>query len=94
MKEIARVAAFRDLSEKGRRQLDQGLVTRRFPRGRTIIEKGQDVSGAYFVLEGRLRVFSLLPSGKEATLYAVRPGETCVLALNSLFNDLLYPAWV
>jgi CRP/FNR family transcriptional regulator len=55
---------------------------------------GQDVSGAYFVLEGCLRVFTLLPGGKEATLYPIRPGETCVLALNSLFNDLLYPAWV
>jgi len=52
------------------------------------------VSGAYFVLNGRLRVFTSLPNGKEATLYFVKRGETCVLALNSLFNDLLYPAWV
>lgn len=69
-------------------------MTLRFPRGKTITERGQDVSGAYFVLEWRVRVFSLLPSGKEATLYALRPGETCILALNSLFNDLFYPAWV
>ncbi|MCU7866399.1 MAG: Crp/Fnr family transcriptional regulator, partial [Candidatus Thiodiazotropha sp. (ex Lucinoma borealis)] len=32
--------------------------------------------------------------GSEATLYFIQPGETCVLALNCLFNDLLYPAWV
>src|SRR5262249_11691262 len=30
----------------------------------------------------------------EATLYFLDPGETCVLAINCLFNDLLYPAWV
>jgi len=94
MTEIGRIAAFSGLSEKGRQRLEQGSQTHRFPGGKTIIEKGQDVSGAYFVLEGCLRVFTLLPAGKEATLYPIRPGETCVLALNSLFNDLLYPAWV
>lgn len=58
------------------------------------LHKGQPVSGAYVVLAGRLRVFSLSPNGTEATLYFIDPGETCVLALNCLFNDLLYPAWV
>jgi CRP/FNR family transcriptional regulator len=91
---LDRVGVFRDLSAEGRRVLGQGLSTHRFPAGKTIIEKGQDVSGAYFVLEGRLRVYSLLPGGKEVTVYTIAPGETCVLALNSLFNDLLYPAWV
>lgn len=94
MKDITRIAAFRDLSPQGRQRLEGGTLTYRFPPGKTIIEKGQDVSGAYFVLDGGLRVFTLLPGGKEATLYPIRPGETCVLAMNSLFNDLLYPAWV
>jgi CRP/FNR family transcriptional regulator len=52
------------------------------------------VSGAYLVLSGRLRVFTIAPNGTEATLYFLDPGETCVLAINCLFNDLLYPAWV
>ncbi|KIL96973.1 Nitric oxide -responding transcriptional regulator NnrR (Crp/Fnr family) [Paramagnetospirillum magnetotacticum MS-1] len=94
MKDIASIAAFRDLSAQGRQRLEGGALTYRFDPGKTIIEKGQDVSGAYFVLDGGLRVFTLLPGGKEATLYPIRPGETCVLAMNSLFNDLLYPAWV
>jgi CRP/FNR family transcriptional regulator len=41
-----------------------------------------------------LRVYTMTPAGREATLYEIGPGETCVLAINSLFNDLLYPAWV
>lgn len=94
MTDIAGLEPFRWLSAASRRMLESGTSTHCFDAGRTIIEKGQDVSGAYFVLEGRLRVFSLLPGGKEATLYLIEPGETCVLALNSLFNDLLYPAWV
>lgn len=94
MIDVSRLRAFSHLSEGGRRLLERGAAQHSFAAGRTIIEKGQDVSGAYFVLEGRLRVYSLLPGGKEATIYLIEPGETCVLALNSLFNDLLYPAWV
>lgn len=94
MIDVSRLEAFRQLSDSGRRLLQNGTAKHSFAAGKTIIEKGQDVSGAYFVLDGRLRVYSLLPGGKEATIYLIGPGETCVLALNSLFNDLLYPAWV
>lgn len=94
MIDITGLDPFRAISAENRRLLEGGTQRHSFAGRRTIIEKGQDVSGAYFVLDGRLRVFSLLPGGKEATLYQIEPGETCVLALNSLFNDLLYPAWV
>lgn len=85
---------FGQLSPDGQARLIRGLARHRLSRGSCAVEKGQVVSGAYFVLEGRLRVFTLTPGGKEATLYLIRPGETCILALNSLFNNLLYPAWV
>lgn len=91
---VAADGIFGTLSPANRDLLAKGLIQRCFPKGKTLIEKGQEVSGAYFVLSGQLRVFAFTPSGKEATLYLIRPGETCVLALNSLFNDLLYPAWV
>lgn len=94
MIDITGLDPFRTVSPDSQRLLERGVQRHSFSAGRTIIEKGQDVSGAYFVLGGRLRVYSLLPGGKEATLYLIEPGETCVLALNSLFNDLLYPAWV
>lgn len=88
------MALFDDMSADGRALFDQRLVRHTFAKGRTLIEKGDAVSGAYFVLEGCLRVFTYGPSGKETTLYLIEPGETCVLALNSLFNDVRYPAWV
>lgn len=74
--------------------LARGLIKTECPRAAMALHKGQPVSGAYVVLAGRLRVFALAPNGTEATLYFIDPGETCVLALNCLFNDLLYPAWV
>lgn len=85
---------FAELSASGREALKRGMVRHTFTKGMTVVEKGQTVSGAYFVTRGQLRVYTLTPSGKEATLYLIRPGETCVFALNSLFNNLLYPAWV
>lgn len=85
---------FAQLSEAGKKLLRGGQVSRHCASASPLLFKGQRVSGAYFVLQGRLRVFSLAPNGTEATLYCIAPGETCVFALNSLFNDLLYPAWV
>lgn len=85
---------FCHLSEAGRKLLGAGLISRHCPSATPLLFKGQRASGAYFVLEGRLRVFSMAANGTEATLYFINPGETCVFALNSLFNDLLYPAWV
>lgn len=82
------------LSPAGSALLSRGLVAKHFARSAAIIHKGQQVSGAYLVTRGQLRVFTFTPQGTEATLYFIRPGETCVLALNCLFNCLLYPAWV
>lgn len=94
MAETQAVEAYLDLSTAGKQLLKGGLVSKSFARPTAVIHKGQRVSGAYLVTRGQLRVFTFTPQGTEATLYFIRPGETCVLALNCLFNDLLYPAWV
>jgi CRP/FNR family transcriptional regulator len=91
---IERFDAFRTLAAASRDLLAHGMVRTRAARSAPLLHKGQPVSGAYLVLGGRLRVFTIAPNGTEATLYFIDPGETCVLALNCLFNDLLYPAWV
>ena len=85
---------FRNLSKAGRQIIDKGIVRKVISPATTILHKGSQTSGAYVVIMGRLRVFSIALSGCEATLYCIDPGETCVLALNCLFNDLRYPAWV
>ncbi len=94
LNELIRFEPFNQLSVDARKLLNQGALRKNVPAGASIMYKGQPASGAYMVLSGRLRVFTVTPGGKEATLYLVDPGETCVLALNCLFNDLLYPAWV
>jgi CRP/FNR family transcriptional regulator len=88
------IDAFRDLSDRSRRLLAGGLRYVQFARNAPILAKGQRVSGAYVVISGQLRVYTLTPDGHEATLYIINPQETCILALNCIFNDLRYPAWV
>ena len=92
--ELETLGPFRRVSEVGRALLRRGVVTLSCQPDGAILHKGQSISGAYFVVRGRLRVYSIAPDGTEATLYFIEPGETCVFALNSLFNDLRYPAWV
>jgi CRP/FNR family transcriptional regulator len=82
------------LSTGARTLLNQGVVRKRVLGGASLMHKGEPVPGAFVVLAGALRVYTVTPAGAEATLYRVDAGETCVLSLNCLFNDLLYPAWV
>jgi CRP/FNR family transcriptional regulator, anaerobic regulatory protein len=91
---IAKTPIYSQLSSTGQKLLDSKTQYVDCKSSDTIIIQGQKASGAYIVLEGQLRVYSVSPKGNQATMYTIDPGETCVLALNCLFNDLVYPAWV
>lgn len=92
--ELEQFRPFQNLHPDNRQLLAQGAIRQHLDDTRVILHKGDRVSGAYMVLKGRLRVFSIAPNGTEATLHFVSPGETCVVAMNCLFGDLHYPAWV
>lgn len=59
-----------------------------------LIYKGDKVGGVYLIEQGGLKVFNMDAKGKENTLYWVYPGESCLLAMNCVFADIIYPAWV
>ncbi len=59
-----------------------------------LIHKGDVVGGVYLIEEGGLRVYTISTQGRESTLYTIHPGESCILAMNCVFSDILYPAWV
>lgn len=89
----ARFPFVAEVSAPSRRLLTQ--LTPRFARSHTpLLKRGDEVEGAYFVMSGALRVFQISPEGREATLYWVEPGETCILALTAAFRRERYPAWV
>ncbi|HET7765113.1 MAG TPA: Crp/Fnr family transcriptional regulator [Burkholderiales bacterium] len=61
---------------------------------RVLLERGASAGGAYLVTAGSLRVYYLTAEGREATLYRVEPGGTCILAITSTIGQEPYPAWV
>jgi CRP/FNR family transcriptional regulator len=81
------------LSRGGRRELD-ALVAKRIGSRRSVLRRGDSADGAYLVVGGALRVYYVSAAGREATLYRVEAGGTCVLALTSTLAGEPYPAWV
>lgn len=83
----------RSLSPRAQTELGAISTTRARPSA-TLLTRGAACGGAYLVLQGALRVYYLTEEGREATLYRVAAGDTCVLALSSTLRAQPYPAWV
>jgi CRP/FNR family transcriptional regulator len=81
------------LSKDARREFG-ALVPGRAKPHQHLLRRGDVAGGAYLVLGGSLRVYYISGEGREATLYTVEPGGTCILALTVAMNDGPYPAWV
>lgn len=76
-----------------RDRLRADLIRKTVPPGADILHPGDTVNGVYLVRSGAIRVYYVSPDGREGTLYWIEPGQSCILALNSLFTDIPYPAW-
>ena len=59
-----------------------------------LVHRGARIGGVFLVEEGALRVYNITAAGRESTLYWVEPGDSCILAMNCLFTEMRYPAWV
>lgn len=83
-----------ELSPAARERFEHALLPLLAPAHRQLVHKGDRVGGVYLVEEGSLRVYTISAEGRETTLYWIGPGESCFLAINCTFKDVLYPAWV
>jgi CRP/FNR family transcriptional regulator, anaerobic regulatory protein len=81
------------LTPEGRSELET-LRPATVSAAKPLLRRGDRADGAYFVTKGALRVYYVTEEGREATLYRVEPGGTCVLALTAALADEPYPAWV
>lgn len=73
--------------------LKANLTQATVPAGADILHPGDVVDGVYLVKSGTIRVYYIGPDGREGTLYWIEPGQSCILALNSLFTEMPYPAF-
>ncbi|WP_437521538.1 Crp/Fnr family transcriptional regulator [Sorangium sp. So ce726] len=81
------------LSDRGRAELG-ALPATHVAAHEQLLRRGDTAAGAYLILQGALRVYYVTDDGREATLYRVEAGETCVLAMSSALRAHPYPAWV
>jgi CRP/FNR family transcriptional regulator, anaerobic regulatory protein len=81
------------LSDNARRELATLAAARAIP-GSRLLRRGERADGAFFVVGGSLRVYYITAEGREATLYRVEPGSTCVLSLTAAIDRTPFPAWV
>ena len=91
---LSRFDFAQELSPGARSAMDRELLSFSVDGRQLLIQKGDTVGGVYLVYEGALRVYSMNANGRESTLYWIEPGESCILAMNCVFSNILYPAWV
>ncbi len=91
---LDRFAPLKSLGDADRRVLWESTRVVTANAGRVLVRKGDVLSGAYLLIDGRLRIYAANPTGKEATLYRLWPGQTCLLSLNAVFGGTPYPACV
>jgi CRP/FNR family transcriptional regulator len=82
------------LSTASQRRLDESARILQERKGRELLARGDFVGGAYLVMTGELDVYITDAAGNEVSMYRVRSGESCLFAINALFANVPYPAWV
>ena len=73
--QISSIPLFKGLPEDQIRELAMIVVEGTYGRGRTIFSEGDEGTGFYVVLSGRVKVFKLSPEGREQILHILGPGE-------------------
>ena len=74
-------------------QLRARAQYQQLPSGKRVFEPGGRCQSYLLVVSGSVRVELLTEGGREAVLYHVRAGESCVLTTSCLLGDSAYPAY-
>ncbi len=62
-------------------------------KGDILLSEGEPCTSVPYLLEGKLKVYLILDSGREMTLYTVKPGQVCILGMLSAYTQQPYPAY-
>mgnify|MGYP001480163086 CR=1 FL=1 len=58
-----------DLKEDELEAISQGLTTKTYKRGEHIFQSGDKADRLYIVVEGQMKIYRILPDGREQVLY-------------------------
>lgn len=66
---------FSRLSPDDRRRIAEVAVVKQFDRGQLIFEQGSPSDALYAIASGRVKIFKMMPSGKDVILEVFGPGD-------------------
>jgi len=75
IEQITAIPLFQGLPRKDQEDLARIVVDQIFKKGQIIFSEGDEGSGFYVVISGRVKVFKLSFEGKEQILHILGPGE-------------------
>jgi len=73
--EIASIPLFESLSRKHLGELSMIVVDQIFKKGQEIFSEGEDGTGFYVVVSGRVKIYKVSWEGREQILHIFGPGE-------------------
>ena len=62
------------------------------PKDKTICQEADNCQMLPLILQGTIRVSKLSETGREITLYRIKPGESCVVTASSILGSTGFPA--
>jgi CRP-like cAMP-binding protein len=87
---IATIALFQDLPREHLQALAMIMTDQAFRKGQLIFLEGDEATGFYVVITGRVKIFKLSTEGKEQILHIFGPGEP--IGEVAVFSGKRFPA--
>ena len=88
--QIGQIPLFQGLPEKQLAELSHIIVDQKYKQGQVLFSEGDDATGFFVLMSGRLKIFKLSFEGKEQILHFVDPGDP--FAEVAMFAGSHYPA--
>jgi len=88
--QIGQIPLFQGLPEKQLAELSRIIVDQKYKQGEVLFSEGDDATGFFVLMSGRLKIFKLSFEGKEQILHFVDPGDP--FAEVAMFAGSHYPA--
>lgn len=89
-KHVSSIPFFGDLPDEQIEDLCMIVANQVFNRGQIVFSEGDDGTGFYVVISGRVKIFKLSPEGKEQILHIFGPGDPFGEA--AVFSGQHFPA--
>lgn len=73
---LRQVPLFSGLNAMDIERVSRLVIRHKIPKGKTIINEGQELEGFYIIISGQVKIYKLSPNGKEHILHIANPGDT------------------